>query len=134
MGAQTRKIEKKSGPREKKGSSKTAPGPTGGFGFWMWVDRATDRFGTPGGVFVLLFGTVKLFANEQTENEVVREIFFRETTGKPYVQAFVAALLVLCVIDIRTIWRYVLSERRELKRRADEIARLQARLGVESGE
>lgn len=92
----------------------------------MLIDWALKRFGAPGAIFAAIVICVELCAKDETKDQIVREIFFHETTHLHYIQGFFVVLFLLIVVDVRLIWRYIAGERAELKRVAAEKSRLQA--------
>lgn len=122
MGSQTRRLARQQGPSPEPAKPKSSSG------VWLFLDRLTDRFGPAAVVLVFIFGCIKVFATKETQDRVMRELFFRSETNTPYVQIFIGFLLLLVALDVRLIWRYLSGERGELKRVTEEKTRLQEEL------
>ncbi len=94
----------------------------------MIFERIAKRFGPAGVVFGFIFLWVYKFADEPTQHEIVRELFFHATTKSPYVQLFFVFLVVVIVFDGLMLRRYLLGESAQVKKLRSEIDRLQSRL------
>lgn len=96
-----------------------------------WVNLFThvvDRFGVPFGLLLLCLATIWVFGDDKTQNDFIREMLFGEVTGKPAARLFFLALLALSLVSSSALFRRLSREPAEMKRLADEKARLQERL------
>lgn len=94
----------------------------------MIFERVAKRFGPAAAVFLGIVLCVKWFADEATEHQIVRELFFHETTKAPYVQLFFACMIALIVFDGFLLRRYLSGDSAEVKRLRAEVERLQGQL------
>ena len=89
------------------------------------VGRFVDKFGVSFSLILVLFLAVYAMGNAQTKDDFIRELLFAEITGTAYLQGAVGILTLDAVFGV-ILWRKWLSgESLELKRCAEEKARLQ---------
>jgi hypothetical protein len=89
------------------------------------LGRFIDKFGVSFFVFVLMLITVWALGTAKTRDDFLREILFSEVTQTHYLQWFVVALIVDAIVGVRLMKWWFSREKAEIKRLAQEKARLQ---------
>lgn len=89
----------------------------------------TERFGVPFGLLMVCLGAVWCFGDAKTHNDFIRELLFGEITHRPTVGLiFLGLILIILVGNAAALFRRASREPKEVKRIADEKARLQEKL------
>lgn len=127
MGSKTRAMQKRSSQSPRPQSPKSEA-PPGWFPVMVMLERVSKRLGPAALVFSVIFLVVWKFADEPTQHEIIREIFFQKTTGKPYVQLFFGWLVAMIVFDGLLLRRYLSRDNAQVKRLKAEVERLQTKL------
>jgi hypothetical protein len=94
----------------------------------MMFERVAKRLGPAAFVFTTIFAVVWKFADEPTQHDIIREIFFQKLTGTPYVGLFFAWLVFMMMFDGFLLRRYLSRDSEQVKRLKAEVGRLQAKL------
>ena len=76
-------------------------------------------------MLVLLFFSVWWMGSSKTKDDFLRELLFAEITHSHYLQGIVAVLTLDAVFGVMLFRSWMSRDRRELKRCAEEKARLQ---------